>query len=104
MSNCPVCPAKAQCEKTGREKLMSQLGQCRNCKAMLFIGKWEHSELNRGHKITIECVASFWKIKDLVEDVLPKGRCGICGGFPLRVMRWGKKSEMEAFQTQAQAK
>lgn len=98
MANCKVCPAAQQCKKVGCEKLMAQLGQCQNCKAMVFIGKWEHNTMNVGHKITIECVEDNWKRGDMDEDVMPRGRCGICGSAPLKVKRWNKKMEGEAFE------
>jgi len=98
MANCPVCPAMKQCQKIGKAKLLAQLGQCMNCKSMVFVGKWEHNTMNSGHKITIECVQDGWTRKEVEEDVMPKGKCGICGSYPLKVKRWNRAAEKEAFK------
>jgi len=96
---CEICPAKQQCDETGREKFLAQLGQCQNCKAMSFVGRWKHNEQNVGHKTTIDCATdnTGWMSKPLEEDVMPRGRCGICGSHPLRVKRWKKKVEAQIF-------
>lgn len=95
--NCEICPSKKDCSKIGRDKYLAQLGQCRNCKAMHFVGRWEHLDQNVGHKTIIECVQDLWWSKHLEDTVMIRGHCGICGSRPLKIQRWGEDREKEVF-------
>lgn len=91
MKNCEVCTSKTVCDKMGKEELLSMMGRCLNCKAMIFLGKDEHRERNRGQKMTIQCVDEWRKGGEAMgSQIWPKARCPICMHFPVKAERWVK--------------
>jgi len=67
------------------------IGQCQNCRATVRVGSYKDRERNRAHKQTINCKETYWARHAVVEVTFVKGRCPICGAFPVHVLKWGEK-------------
>lgn len=95
LPECERCTSRQSCERFGRDVFMDLLGQCRNCKAMLRVGKYEHRDKNRAKLQTIQCRETVWAAHPKMNAMYTRARCPVCGAFPVRVLRWADPGQVE---------
>jgi len=97
MTHDDVCKNKCQsyelCKEEGIETFLNRLGRCKNCKAMVRVGEVKYANRNRAHKQTVQCVETHWKSRPTMSLRYMRGRCPICGNFPIMVEKWAEKTE-----------
>lgn len=92
MNHNNTCKTKCQsyelCKQEGIETFLNRIGRCKNCKATVRVGEAKYANRNRAHKQTIQCVETFWKSKPTMSLRYTRGRCPVCGNFPIMVDKW----------------